>query len=373
MLKFYKLALRDLLHYKTRTILSVTGISIIVAVFIILSSISQGIGEMISETHGNARNLVILDEGHIDACEGLISEDVVSYLRRFSQFSYVSPMIHGFIQSGEKMMAIRVVNLEDYQEVHNFELIEGSLLEEGNYALIGEDLSKLFDLDVGDLIDVVGEEIEIVGIFRTDGIVNSEIWMPMDLGEEIFGRDTHTFVLLQVYGDEDLDAVIEVLKDDPYLENKVDVYTEKANWREMGKQFEQFEDVMFLISIIALFAIIFGIFNVVSMTVTEKTKEIGMLKAIGLKRGEIQEIYVIEGLIQSLSGFVLGISVGVLIVFYLRSYSNVAMVSVSVAPVLTLQNIFLAFFLTLSFALIGAYVPSKRASGIRIIKALRGI
>ncbi|MFQ5858647.1 MAG: ABC transporter permease, partial [Anaerolineae bacterium] len=295
MFRYTHIALGDIRHYRTRSLLTMGGIAIIVAVFLVLSAAATGMANVISGSEGSPRNLALVDKGVVDYCQGQIPAAVVGYLRRWPGLAYVAPMFHTPVQVKGKMTFVRGVPLEDYLEVEGIEILRGEDLKRGDNVIVGQQLARLNKLDVGDEIEIASHSLKIVGVFRGNGFLNTEMWMTLEDGERILGQEKfYSLVLLQVAPDEDLREMRDRLERSSYLAKRVDVATEKELNDKMNQSFKQMEETMNAISVLALVAIVFGIFNVVSMTVAEKRREIGILKAVGLSRREVTGIYLLE-------------------------------------------------------------------------------
>lgn len=374
MLKFAHIALRDVLHYRIRSLLCVGGIAVIVAVFLTLSAAAAGMANVVSGTEGSSRNLALVDEGVVDYCQGQIPAAVVNRLRRWPGLSLVAPMFHVPVQVKGKMTFIRGVPRENYIDAESIEILRGEGLQRGDQVIVGEQLARLNDWEVGDETEIAGQPLEIVGVFRGNGFLNTEMWITLEDGERILERERfYSLVVLQVAPDEDLRKVRSRLESSSYLARRVDVATERELNDKMNQSFKQIGETMNAVSILALIAIVFGIFNVVSMTVAERRREIGILKAVGLSRGEITRVYLLEGLLQAALGYLVGLLLGAAVVAYLARSSAVSFATIPLAPQLSAGTLGLSVGLTSLLSLLGAYFPARRAAGITVVEALRRV
>ncbi|MFQ6015552.1 MAG: ABC transporter permease [Anaerolineae bacterium] len=374
MFKYAHIVLRDIRHYRSRSLLCIAGIAVIVAVFLVLSAVATGMANMVSGSEGSSRNLALVDKGVVDYCQGQIPAAVVGRLRRWPGLAYVAPMFHTPVQVKGKMIFIRGVPLDNYMEVENIEILRGEGLKRGDHIIVGQQLARLNKWDVGDEIEIAGRSLKISGIFRGNGFLNTEMWMTLEDGERILGQGKfYSLVLLQVAPDADLKAVRDRLENSSYLTKRVDVATEKELNDKMGKSFKQIEETMNAVSLLALVAIVFGIFNVVSMTVAEKGREIGILKAVGLSRREVTGIYLLEGLTQAALGYLVGLLLGAAMVTYLGRSSAVDFASMPLTPELSAETVGLSVGLTSILTLLGAYFPARHAAGITVVEALREV
>lgn len=374
MFDYAHIAWKGVFGHRVRSLLSVGGIGVIVAVFLILSSTAAGLASIVAGSEGSARNLALIDQGVVDFCQGSIADTTVRYLRRWPELAAVAPMLHTVIQLDGRMTQLRAVPLDNYQVVENVTILEGDGLKPGDYAIAGYQVARMNDWQVGDRVEIGETEVKIVGIFRGPGALSTEIWLTLDDGERILGRgDGYSIVVIQVANDQDPQAIEATLRASPFLARRVDVRSEKAVYDTMNQSFKQIEEVMGAVSALALVAIVFGIFNVVSMTVAEKGREIGVLRAIGLSRAEVTRIYLMEGIIQAALGYAVGLALGVAAVIVLRNMEGVALASIPLNPVLKPATVAGSLALTLVLTWLGARFPARRAAGLPVAEALRGM
>ncbi|HID63066.1 MAG TPA: ABC transporter permease, partial [Anaerolineae bacterium] len=363
MFDYAHIAWKDVFGHRVRSLLSVGGIAVIVAVFLVLTSVATGLASIMSGSEGSARNLALIDRGVVDFCQGSISDTAVRHLRRWPELTAVAPMLHTVIQLDGRMTQVRAVPLDNYQAVENVTILEGEGLKRGDYAIAGYQVARMNDWQVGDRIEIGQTEVEIVGLFRGPGALSTEVWLTLDDGQRILGRgDGYSIVVIQVADGQDPRAIEARLRESPFLTRQVDIKSEKAVYDTMNQSFKQIEEVMGAVSVLALVAIVFGIFNVVSMTVAEKGREIGVLRAIGLSRAEVTRIYLMEGVIQAALGYAAGLALGMAAVTVLPNMSGVSFASIPLNPVLKPTTVAWSLALTLALTWLGARFPARRAA-----------
>ena len=374
MFRYLHLAWGDVTHYRTRSLLTVGGVALVVAVYLVLAAAATGMASIMSNSQGSDRNLALIEPGVIDYCQGRIPPGVASRLRRWPGVAYVAPMYHMALQLDGSMVLVRAVPPDNYIEVEGIEIIAGAPLGDGNGVLVGEALARLKGWEVGDRLELGGEEVEIAGVFRGNGVLSTELWTTLETAERLFYRDqSYSLVVVQAEPGADLDALRRRIQASTYLSRQTEVFSEAEVYETMNRSFSQVEDAMRAVSLLALSAIVFGIFNVVGMTVAEKRREIGMLKAVGLSRGEVAGIYVAQGLLLAGLGYLLGLALGAGVVEGLAHSRRIAFVSIPLIPRLTPATLQLSAGLTLALSLLGAYLPARRAAGIPVVDALREV
>ena len=370
MFRFAHVAVRDVLNNRLRSTLAVGGIAVIVAVFLLLSSVAEGIGNTLSGGPTSARNIILVQKGAFLPDSARLPQEMVARAQELVQGSAVAPILYRHFRVDGEIVHLRAVPLESYQLVRDVELLGGQWLQRGNFMAVGESLANQQGWRIGQSLDVGGEPFQVNGIFRAGGAMDAEVWVTLEDGQRLLNQnDTFSTIHIQVPAEEDLDGAKAALEGDSEIGRLADVYFETTYWDTANRSTAAVKNVISLIGVVALIAIAFGIFNVANMTVWERRREIGMFKAIGLPRGAITGIYLLEGLILAGLGYLLGLVLGVVAVLYLGS--GVALVDLAVRPQLTPTTTLLGLGLAALFSIIGSYLPARRAAAAPVAETLR--
>ena len=370
MLRFAHIAVRDVLHYRIRSSLAVSGIAVTVAVFLVLSSVAEGIGNTLSGGAAPARNIILVQKGTFLADSARLPQEMVATAQELVPGSAVAPILYRHFRVDGEIVHLRAVPLESYRVVRDVELLGGQWLQRGNFIAVGESLANQQGWRVGQSLDVGGEPFKVRGIFRAGGAMDAEVWITLEDGQRILNQhDTFSTISIQVPVENDLEGAKAALERDSEIGRLADVFFESTYWDTANRSTAAVKNVIAMVGAIALVAIAFGIFNVSNMTVWERRREIGIFKAIGLSRGAITGIYLLEGLILAGSGYLLGLILGIIAVLYLGS--GIALVDLAVRPQLTPTTILLGLGLAALFSIIGSYLPARRAAAAPVAETLR--
>src|SRR3972149_2050891 len=140
--RFSYVAWNDLRQAYLRSLLTIAGVGVIVAVFVTLSAIAAGVGGIISATPASARNLVLIDKGATDYCQGRIPTAIVDVLRRWPGVARVVPMLHTAIRWKGQMVLIRAIQPDEYAEMAGMRIVQGKPLQRGNSIMAGARLAR---------------------------------------------------------------------------------------------------------------------------------------------------------------------------------------------------------------------------------------
>lgn len=226
-------------------------------------------------------------------------------------------------------------------------------------VILGGYAADYYKVKAGDTLRLMNRDLRVVGIMENSPsmIVNGAVMMPLSTAQDIFNRPSVTTVLLTAASVEDTGAVAGSVKDRfPGLE----VMTQKEMLDAIETMMSTTRTFMGMINAVML--VVAGVVTlmVMIMSVSERTKEIGMLRAIGAKRRTILAMVVEESLFVCMAGS----AVGIILSFLLMK----VMFGAAFASVETIAQAVL--FMTVIGVLAGLY-PAYKASKVEPLEALR--
>lgn len=368
------LAIKNILRVKTRTILTTFGILIGITAIVALGSISEGINAMISEELeflGGTIWVTSEGAGGFMSMQSEIGQEELDELEDFSGVKEVVPI--GWVM-GE------IVPLEGVEyviggidpEKQDFFIGKGIDLEAGRglestdefSALLGYVYAENNDLEVGDTVELEEEEFEVVGILQEMGNEDDNaIIIPLQTMMDVYEMDDYSAAFVVP---EDI-SKIELLAED--IEDEF-VDLEAQTTAELANQVSQIVDTMrlFTLGIAGISAIVggLGVMNTMIMSITERKKEIGIMKAVGATNKFILTQILLESVIITLIGGILGLILGSLGSYSLRFLSE-NLAHATVTPQLAIGSLTFAIFL----GLLGGFYPAWKAAKLDPIEAIR--
>ncbi len=203
---------------------------------------------------------------------------------------------------------------------------------------------------------------------------NNQVILPIATAiSDLFGKDRSVSVRVRVDDEKNIAAVTESIKqyfrqahDTPENQQEdVDIFSMNQITQAQSESAQTFNLLLVGMAIVSLVVGGIGIMNVMLVSVTERTREVGVRLAIGARRWDIVQQFLIEAVTLSLSGGLIGIAVGILVIPILTRYRS------DLPAVLTWQSIPQAFGVALVVGTVFGIYPALRASRLDPMEALR--
>ena len=240
----------------------------------------------------------------------------------------------------------------------------------GDQTILSESTAGELDADVGTSLPVAfpgGQtvDLEVVGIFE-DTPITGGVTMPISVLEDAGLRRNDSTLSINVAEGADVDDVQAAL-DEVVADIPVVTVQDKEGFAELIKQ--QVNQLLFLIyGLLALAVIIavIGIVNTLGLSVIERTREVGLLRAVGLSRSRLRRMITLESIAIAVLGAVLGLAVGLLIGVALRQSLSEDLTVLS----LPLGSLVVFLVIAVVFGVLAAIVPAVRASRMKVLDAI---
>jgi putative ABC transport system permease protein len=371
-LSFTGFAWKNLWRRRLRTLLTLCGISMAIGAYVALVGFSQSFeGEWMRLYSSSGTDIAVVEKNFLNTS---VNQSLTDKLRSVPVVDQVSPMIFNLMNLTPEVNAIVFGWLDDTYEFKSLTFDSGGRFHNNKAeAILGNLLAKNLEKKVGDTLDMQGSSYTVVGIFHGGTALEAgAVIMPIDQMQQLTstqGKVSGFHVKLRpVPAGESSDHYLK--RSQAAIEAALPgLNAQLASDRASNNQFVDLAHaVAWGTSAIALAMGILGIANTMAMSVFERTKEIGILRAIGWKSGRVMLLIEAEAAVLGMAGGVLGIGVGwgALRVLSFLPKTN-AFVSTTLSPAHLLESMVIAL---LSGLLAGAY-PAWRGSHLSPVEALR--
>ena len=385
------LALKNIVSSKVRTLLTMLGIIIGVAAVIVIVGLGSGLENYIADSFSSmGTNTLTVTVQSRGATRTMEVEDMYKIVADHpGELELCSPTVSmiGGVKIGSETTSTSVSGVsEDYNHIYGYTVAQGRGLQYSDIAtrakvcVVGAYMNQAYygGSAVGQTLRVGGQSLTIVGVLSqredsmSEGGSDDCLYLPYSTAARLGGSRVSSYVITMV--DEERmaqsQAVLEQAltgffgSDDYYT-----IITMSELLDTMTGMINILVGVLAGIAAISLVVGGIGIMNIMLVSVTERTREIGVRKSLGAKERCIMEQFVIEAAVTSALGGLIGIALG-----YLLSAAATVVVArlmgeaLTVAP--TLFAVLTAFGISAGIGVLFGYLPAKKAARLNPIDAL---
>ncbi|MDR1818955.1 MAG: ABC transporter permease [Methanobrevibacter sp.] len=374
-MSFVTLIVKNTFRNKVRSLLTIVGIAIGIATIISLGLLSNGLTSSFDKTiHSGDSDFSILSKQQNETGDNpfgtsTLSEDWLNKIKGISGVKDAKGVYLVTLPVENKFMAICGISYDDLTLKENT-IINGRNIANNTYneVIIGKLASEALNKSVDDEINIGDERFKVVGIFESGNsnqdnsiytLINS-VWK--------ITKNEGVLSMISVYIEKGAD-VKEVTKD---IENKygenISTITSVSDVKRIANLMNMITGVSWAISLLAIIIGGIGMINTMIMIVFERTREIGVLKAVGWSRTDILRMILGESLVLTLFSAIIGSIIGIIVVEALVATGIMGSIF---HPVFTLETFIQGFIVAILVGLFGGLYPALKASKLTPTEALR--
>ncbi len=396
-------AISTLTVNRLRTGLATLGIVIGIASVIALISLGQASARAVqSQIQSLGSNLLTVQPGAVSqggvrgaagGATSLTLEDARAIMTssQVTTVENVSPELsrRGQVTTGQANTNTQVVGVTPvYATVRKVNVASGNFISESDVdgmrkvAVLGPAVvANLFGsgaTPIGQRVRINGQSLTIVGITEPKGgtgFFNQDdmIFVPISTAQkQLFGVDYVSSIALEARS---ADVMVDAQNEVGYLllarhrlndptQADFSIFNQQDILNTVNQATGTFTTLLAGVAAISLLVGGIGIMNIMLVTVTERTREIGLRKALGAKKNVIVTQFLIESVILTFAGGIIGIGAGVLASYAISRFTNSIFI-------ISAQSIVLAFIVSAGIGILFGWYPAKRASNLQPIEALR--
>ena len=293
---------KDLLHYRSQTFFNILGLAVVVFSYLILMSLAETMDELVN-TSSLSRNLVVIQAEAAVLDESNIPAQVISAAQELTPglLSRVSPVIFRNIRINNGIVQLRASPVEDWETVFHLKLVEGKWPSAADEIAIGSGAKIANHWQVGASLNIYGRDFRVSAVFQSPGMVFASVWMPLENAQELFApRRSSQMLALQVAPGSDAEAVRLKLEQDPRLAGQYAILYEDNIARRNTQILHDLAMMVRVVALIALASIIFGAYNLTSLSLEERRRELGSLRALGFSSRAVMVFLALRALLLGL-------------------------------------------------------------------------
>jgi len=365
------LVVKNLLRRRTRTLLSILGIALGIAAIVAFNAVGRGFRESLDRyMRSTGAEVLVVNRSAMAPEYSRISKEEVELVRALPGIEHLSPgtftIVSGRVLKKPKIKFLTVFGrLPGDRLVEKFRAgISGRLFQADDEIILGADAARDLDLNPGDTLELFHRTLKIVGVFTSDVkfesagcvISSSVIQQEMKMGDSV------GLFWLYLQPGTDWKAIRAAIE--AQCPNLAAIQTS-----EFTTYYNQLDYIDWFVWIVSLISVVvggLGVLNTMLMTVSERTREIGTLRAVGWSRGQVLRLILTEGIIISVIGGCLGLLMGTFGAETLIHWAPRGL-DTRYSALLLAEG----FLIALALGFFGALYPAWQASRLSPIEALK--
>lgn len=385
------IAWRNLTSKKLRSFLTIFGVVVGVSAIFFLLTFGLGIQRLVTSEVVGEQSLKSIDLQASGSGIVSINEELVNEMRGYANVTGVGVQYSfpglSLVKGAEIDSVVYGIDTT-YQELSNFILSEGRLLEKQDTRAVVLNAAILESLGFEDAKNAVGstvtikvplekfnaKEKEVSGDFTVVGVVTSsagnEVFLPSALFD-IAGVPEYSHAKLVVNDVANVDTVRSQVEAKGFETTSL---TDTLN--EINDIFRFFNLILIGFGSIGMFVAVLGMFNTLTISLLERTKEIGLMMALGARRRDVRRLFTLEAVIISAAGAIIGMLLAFIAGIVVNTYLNISAQSRGVQEwfqvfYTPLWAVVIVLLVTVIVGLLVVFFPARRAALTNPIDALR--
>lgn len=380
-MRFAHIVCNNLLHRRLRSVLTMAGVSIAVAAAVGLLSIARGYARSSGEYYtSRGIDIVVVRAGVAERLTSALRQAFEPRLKEVPHVRDVEGSLTEMVSMGEGDLV--GIPLHGYVPggimCENLRIVSGRALsaDRPSDVLLGSQLALALKAKIGDPLEIEGKQFEVAGVFQPENAIESNTAVTT-LGsvQELMDRAEHVSEFqvrldsqaANESGVKEVCDVIESIQDANQEPLGLKAFSTRK-FVESGTETKLMSAMALAISIVALGLALMGILNTVWMSVIERTRDLGILRAIGWSRRRIIRMILCEAVLLSLFGAIGGVAVAQMTVWGL---SRIDAARVFVHPYLDAWSTLVGMVAAIAVGALGAIYPAWKASTIAAAEAMR--
>ena len=372
-MRFITLITKNVIHRPMRSALTALGLSVAIAAVIVLVGISWNFERsFLAIYRSKGIDMVIVHAGSSNQLSSSLEVGMVDRLRRIEGVADAAPTLVDTVAFEDQNLASVLVDgwEPDSLLFKGIRMLSGRPLRRGDdrSVLLGRVLALNLDKKADDPIQVSGESFRVVGVFESDSLFeNGALVLPLTVLQKMMGREGQaTGIVISAMSSEP--AFLDSLR--RRIESQIPgvAATPARDYVVADTQIRLAKAMSWTTGLIAMVMGALGMLNTMLMSIFERTREIGILRAVGWRRHRVLVLVLGEALVIATAGTLIG---GVLAAVGMQALMLSPTARGFIDPNIPIEVLGLALAMGIGLSLLGGLYPAARAAALDPTEALR--
>lgn len=366
-MSFYGLVLKNPFRNRTRLVLSVIGIAIGIATIVALGMVTEGLKESLEEQlKAGGADFVVMKNTSSESASPTIKQERVDEIAKMNGVKQAAGILTSSRMVGDSQLGLVGINQRDLNMMGAKLTPGNNYSDDKNEMILGKLAAEKMNKKVGDTITLNGEKYTITGIFETGNKeIDTSAAMPLAKVQKMDENDGKVhFIYVKINNNADVNAITKGVE--KAYPGELTTIASLEDFQRANGGLNMVETASMAISLLAIVIGGIGIINTMIMSVFERTREIGVLKAVGWKGKRILGMILGESIVLTFLAGIVGIVLGLIGIEAIITLTNTTML-LKFTPALALKALGIAVIV----GIIGGIYPAYRASRLPPTEALR--
>ncbi len=371
-MKFLELPLRNLRAHRVRSVLTALGVAIAIGGMLSLVGLARGIERswtLFLETKNT--HILALQKGSVDALAASLDETIATSLRRQPGVAGVTAGLGEMVdlETGQMVLVAGWPLPSDFWKTLILSAGHTPSQEQPDSVVLGAALAEALGKHPGDVLELSGRSFPVSGISRQPGVLDDRsVMIPLLAMQRLVGREGKVSGFHIRVRHPAIPGEISRIRGELALSFPRLSFVESTEIGKDTQVLRLLRAIAWASSTIALGMAFVAVLNTLMMAVMERTREFGLLTAVGWRSGRVVLMVMLDGVILSAAGAVGGIAAGLIGLRWISSHPKLGgLFQPEVTPFLILQ----AAFLAVALGLLGGLYPAWRATRLNPMDLLR--
>lgn len=365
---FASILIKNIWRNKVRTLLTLLGISIGIATIVVFGLAISGLKDTVGQmTTSGEIDFSIGKSGSSDMLTSLISTDKINDIEHIEGVDRAIPYLMSMVASENNPYFLLAGLRQEDLIVAGVHIYTGNPYANTDEIIVGKIAAENRGIHVGDEFELQQKKYLVTGIYESgvasqdSGAIThiAEVQRMQNVGDKM------TMAMVKIAADYDVREVANTVErsDDEFV-----AIVDAEDMRAIDQGWEALDAITSIVSLLAIIIGGIGVMNTIMMSVFERTREIGVLRAIGWRRSRVVCMILGESLIIGILSSLLGIIFGVALLWLLlQSELGQSWIVINYEPTIFIQ----AVLVSLAVVIVGGVYPSYKASTLQPTESLR--